>query len=152
MYENGWLDILTQTAGVKIGVKLVLCKDWLHTHGWGKHTAGSLKKTDVHCAVWNIHNKYPPLDSRDSDWKLTRTRTVLLIDSMTSCTSASYLIHDSISESDKISWVLVCEYAVMLWVCMLVCVQENYAWRQMFELSNHFVFARVFHVWPCGHE
>lgn len=22
----------------------------------------------------------------------------------------------------------------------------------MFELSNHFVFARVFHVWPCGHE
>lgn len=33
MYENGWLDILTQTAGVKIGVKLVLCKDWLLTHG-----------------------------------------------------------------------------------------------------------------------
>lgn len=37
-------------------------------------------------------------------------------------------------------------------LCLLVYVQENYAWRQMFELGNHFVFARVFRIWPCRHE
>jgi len=40
----------------------------------------------MHCAIVlseKIPSKSSPLNSRDSNWTLTRTRTVLLIDSVT---------------------------------------------------------------------